>query len=129
LFLSSLTYGMASLAMKHKGGASLVIWLIVTAALGAGFLGFELADFHSMAQQGGVPSRSGWLSAYYALVGLHGTHISFGLLWITVMLVQLTVLGQTDRVKTRLLMLGLYWHFLDLIWVGIFSIVFLAGVA
>ena len=131
LLLSSLTYGFASLALKHDGGrrSSLIMWLIVTAALGAGFLGFELVDFHNMAQVGGVPSRSGWLSAYYALVGLHGTHITIGLLWMAVMLVQIGVLGLSHRVKARLLMLGLYWHFLDLVWVGIFSIVFLAGVA
>ncbi len=130
LLLSSLSYGFASLALKHGDGRrrGLVVWLIVTAALGAGFLGFELADFHSMAQVGGVPSRSGWLSAYYALVGLHGTHVTIGLLWMAVMLIQIGVLGLSHRVKARLLMLGLYWHFLDLVWVGIFSIVFLAGV-
>ena len=107
----------------------LVVWLLVTATLGAAFLGFEWADFRHMAQAGGVPQRSGWLSAYYALVGLHGMHIAVGLLWMTVMLVQIGVLGLAGRVKTRLLMLGLYWHFLDLVWVSIFSIVFLAGVA
>lgn len=131
LLLSSLSYGFASLALKHGDGQrrALVVWLIVTAVLGASFLGFELADFHHMAQAGGVPSRSGWLSAYYALVGLHGTHITIGLLWMAVMLVQIGVLGLSHRVKSRLLMLGLYWHFLDLVWVGIFSVVFLAGVA
>ncbi|GAB2723758.1 cytochrome c oxidase subunit 3 [Halomonas garicola] len=131
LLLSSMTYGLASLQLKHGNGQRyrLVIWLIITAALGLAFLGFELADFHSMAQEGGVPSRSGWLSAYYALVGLHGLHITLGLLWIAVMLVQIRVLGLNGLVKTRLLMLGLYWHFLDLVWIGIFSIVFLAGVA
>ncbi|HSH47401.1 MAG TPA: cytochrome c oxidase subunit 3 [Halomonas sp.] len=131
LLLSSLTYGFACLALKHGGGrrSGLVAWLVVTAVLGAGFLGFELADFYSVAQAGGVPSRSGWLSAYYALVGLHGTHITVGLLWMAVMLVQIGALGLSHRVKTRLLMLGLYWHFLDLVWVAIFSIVFLAGVA
>ncbi|WP_311944418.1 cytochrome c oxidase subunit 3 [Halomonas piscis] len=131
LLLSSLTYGFASLFLKHGSDRcrGLVFWLAVTAALGLAFLGFELADFYSMAGDGGVPSRSGWLSAYYALVGLHGLHITFGLIWIGVMLVQLGVLGLNDHVKTRLLMLGLYWHFLDLVWIGIFSIVFLAGVA
>lgn len=131
LLLSSLTYGFASLFLKYGNGRrrGLLTWLIITAALGVAFLAFELADFHSMAQAGGVPSRSGWLSVYYALVGLHGLHITLGLLWMTVMLIQIGVLGLSYRVKTRLLMLGLYWHFLDLVWVGIFSIVFLAGVA
>lgn len=131
LLISSISYGLASLALKHGGGDRKVLvgWLLVTLVLGAGFLGFELADFHNMAQQGGVPSRSGWLSAYYALVGLHGTHITVGLLWIAVMLIQIATLGLSSRVKTRLLMLGLFWHFLDLVWVGIFSIVFLAELA
>lgn len=130
LLASSFTYGIASLALKHGTGRwVLVAWLIVTALLGAGFLGFELDDFRTMAEAGGVPQRSGWLSSYYALVGLHGTHITIGLLWMAVMLAQIAVLGLSDRVKTRLLLLGLYWHFLDLIWVGIFSIVFLTGVA
>ncbi len=130
LLISSLTYGLASLALRHDGGRRMLLfWLIITALLGGGFLGFELADFHSMAQQGGVPARSGWLSAYYALVGLHGAHISIGLVWMVVMLAQIVVLGLSGRVRTRLVILGLYWHFLDLVWVGIFSIVFLAGVA
>lgn len=131
LLASSMTYGFASIALKYGDGRRgwLVFWLLVTAVLGAGFLGFEISDFYHSAQQGGVPMRSGWLSAYYALVGLHGLHITMGLLWMTVMLVQVGVLGLNHSVKGRLLALGLYWHFLDLIWIGIFSIVFLAGVA
>jgi len=131
LLLSSLTFGFASLTLKHDEGRRrhLLIWLIITAALAVAFLGFEASDFHSMMQKGGVPSRSGWLSAYYALVGLHGIHIIIGLLWMAVMLAQISVFGLSYQVKVRLLMLGLYWHFLDLVWVGIFSIVFLAGVA
>lgn len=130
LLASSMTYGFASLSLKYgEGRRGVVLWMLLTLLLGAGFLGFEVADFYHSAQLGGVPMRSGWLSAYYALVGLHGLHITMGLVWMTVMLLQVGVLGLNQTVKSRLLALGLYWHFLDLIWIGIFSIVFLAGVA
>jgi cytochrome o ubiquinol oxidase subunit 3 len=130
LLTSSLTFGFASLAMKYRPGhARLVGWLIVTALLGLAFLGFELADFARMAARGATPQRSGWLSSFYALVGLHGLHVSAGLVWIAVMLCQIRSLGLTNSVKTRLLRLGLYWHFLDIVWIGIFSVVFLGGIA
>lgn len=131
LLASSITYGFASMSLKYGDGrrGGLVLWILLTLVLGAGFLGFELSDFYNQAQQGGVPTRSGWLTAYYSLVGLHGLHITMGLIWMTVMLIQIGVLGLNHTVKGRLLALGLYWHFLDLIWIGIFSIVFLAGVA
>lgn len=130
LLASSYTYGMASLSLKHKRGrGTLLIWLAATFALGAGFLTLELRDFASMIALGGVPQRSGWLSALWALVGLHGLHVTAGLLWIVVMAAQVAVLGLTDAVKTRLLLLGLYWHFLDLVWIGIFTTVYLWGAA
>jgi len=130
LLASSLTCGMASLALKyHEGAKRIALWLILTATLGAGFLTFELRDFASMVAEGGTPMRSAWLSSLYALVGLHGLHITAGLLWIAVMLSLMAVFGLSDRVKTRLLLFALYWHFLDLVWIGIFSVVFLAGVA
>lgn len=128
LLASSYTYGMASLSLKYKLGSGVVlIWLVATGALGAGFLALELRDFASMIAEGGVPQRSGWLSALWALVGLHGLHITAGLLWIIVMVAQVVLLGLTDAVKTRLLLLGLYWHFLDLVWIGIFTTVYLWG--
>lgn len=130
LLASSVTCGMVSLALKHHEGIGrITLWLLVTAALGAGFLAFELSDFASMIRQGATPMRSAWLSSLYALVGLHGLHITAGLLWIAVMLALLQVRGLTGQTKTRLLMFALYWHFLDLIWIGIFSIVFLRGLA
>ncbi|MGR3542916.1 MAG: cytochrome c oxidase subunit 3 [Paracoccus sp. (in: a-proteobacteria)] len=130
LLTSSFTYGLASLGLKHAGTARAVLpWLAVTAALGAGFLALELRDFASMASRGGVPQRSGYLSALWVLVGLHGLHVTMGLFWMAVMAALMAVQGLTDRVKTRLLLLGLYWHFLDLIWIGILSVVFLGGMA
>lgn len=128
LLASSYTYGLASLALKHRHAkAVLMTWLAVTAALGAGFLTLEVRDFASMISEGGVPQRSGWLSALWALVGLHGLHLATGLLWLLVMMAQVFVMGLVDRVKSRLLLLGLYWHFLDLVWIGIFTLVFLWG--
>lgn len=128
LLASSLTCGMAILAMKYGENVSRVkMWLVVTALLGAGFLTFELRDFASMMAHQGTPMRSAWLSSLYALVGLHGLHITMGLLWILTMLALIQVQRLSNKVKTRLLMFSLYWHFLDVIWIGIFSVVFLAG--
>jgi cytochrome o ubiquinol oxidase subunit 3 len=130
LLTSSLTCGMASLALKYDEGARRIAsWLVVTAVLGAGFLFFELTDFASMVSKGGTPMRSGWLSALYTLVGLHGLHITAGLIWTTVLLTLIATLGLTDKVKRYVLMFALYWHFLDLVWIGIFSVVFLQGLA
>ena len=128
LLSSSLTFGFATLAMRHeKGRRSIASWLVVTLFLGLGFLAMELRDFAHMIDVGAVPSRSGFWSAFWGLVPLHGVHVTVGCLWIVVMLIQLATLGLIPVVKTRLLRLGLYWHFLDLIWVGIFSIVYLGG--
>lgn len=130
LLLSSLTFGMASLAMKYdKAPRKLILWLAVTLALGLLFLGLELRDFATMAGEGAVPSRSGWLSAFYALLSTHGLHVFAGCVWITVMLVQIRVFGLRSEVKLRILRLGLFWHLLDIVWIGIFSVVYLGGLA
>ncbi|NII10850.1 cytochrome (ubi)quinol oxidase subunit III [Oleiagrimonas sp. C23AA] len=129
LLVSSFTFGMASLSMKYRPERlrHLVGWLIVTLLLGMTFLGFELHDFHSMAGKGAVPHRSGFLSAFFALVSTHGLHVASGCVWTIIMLIQLGVFGLSDQVKTRIMRLGLFWHFLDIIWVGIFSVVYLQG--
>lgn len=130
LLTSSLTFGMASMAMKyHAGRARVALWLCMTLALGLTFLGFELHDFSMMAAKGGVPSRSGYLSAFFALVSLHGLHVTGAALWLVALLAQMARYGLDDRVKTGLLRLGLLWHFLDIVWVGIFSVVYLGGLA
>lgn len=129
LLVSSVTFGMASLAMRHEHGrAKIALWLIITLALGLAFLSFELSDFAHMWAIGAVPQRSGYLSAFFGLVPLHGLHVAAGCIWIVVMLAQLRVFGLVPVVKTRLLRLGLFWHFLDLIWVGIFTVVYLGGI-
>lgn len=128
LLVSSLTFGFSTLSMRHnRGRAAIATWLGVTLLLGLGFLTLELRDFAHMIEVGAVPQRSGYWSAFWGLVPLHGLHVAIGCLWIIVMLAQMATLGLIPVVKTRLLRLGLFWHFLDLIWVAIFSIVYLGG--
>jgi cytochrome o ubiquinol oxidase subunit 3 len=128
LLTSSFTFGMASVAMKHgatRGG--LLRWMAVTLILGAIFLGMELHDFAVMFADGAYPTRSGYLSAFFALVPLHGLHVFLGCLWIVVIMVQVLTFGLDARVKINILRLGLFWHFLDIVWIAIFSIVYLQG--
>ncbi len=126
LLVGGAAYGGVSLAVKYDQGCGKVAaWLLLCAALGAGFLFFEVKDFITQAGKGGTPQVSGWLSSYWTLVGLHGVHVLSGILWIFAMIAQIATRGLDDVVKVRLSMLGVFWHFLDLIWVGIFSLVFL----
>lgn len=130
LLASSVTFGMASLALKYeRGKGALLGWLAVTLLLGAVFLALELRDFSDMFAKGAIPSRSGFLSGFFGLVPLHGLHVTAGILWGLVLMVQVVSVGLTTPVKTRLLRLGLFWHFLDIVWIGIFSIIYLGGLA
>ncbi|HIG66027.1 MAG TPA: cytochrome (ubi)quinol oxidase subunit III [Methyloprofundus sp.] len=130
LLTSSITFGMASLALKYKADSlHLVFWLVLTFCLGAGFIGMELRDFWVMIQQGAVPQRSGFLSSFFLLVATHGIHVTAGLFWMLVLLLQLRVFGRTTEVKLRLMRLALFWHMLDIVWVCIFTFVYLFGVA
>jgi cytochrome o ubiquinol oxidase subunit III len=129
LLASSFTFGMASLALKYRDdGPHLVLWLLLTFALGTVFIGMELHDFWSMAAQGAVPQRSGFLSAFFLLVATHGIHVTAGLIWMLVLIVQLRLLGRSTPVKLRLMRLALFWHMLDIVWICIFSFVYLYGV-
>ena len=128
LLISSLTFGLASISMKYQAGRGrLMAWLGVTLLLGVAFLFLEIRDFLAMADKGGVPSRSGYLSAFFGLVPLHGLHVAGGCIWLIVMLVQIQVFGMSEAVKTRLLRLALFWHFLDVVWIGIFTVVYFGG--
>ena len=128
LLASSFTFGMASLAMKYRHSERrLVAWLLVTLLLGLAFIGVELHDFASMAAKGGVPTRSGFLSAFFDLVPLHGLHVAAGCLWMIALLVQLARYGVDTKAKLGIMRLALFWHFLDIIWIGIFSVVYLPG--
>ncbi len=128
LLLSSMTFGFATVALASAKKREVLAWLLVTAALGLCFIGLEFSEFYGMVQQGAGPERSGFLSSFFALVGTHGLHVSIGLLWISVMIGQILIKGLTAPVASRLVRLGLFWHFLDIIWVVIFSIVYLPGV-
>ena len=128
LLTSSFTFGMSSLAMKYeRRKGPLLAWLGVTLGLGLAFLGMELHDFTTMFGDGAYPTRSGFLSSFFSLVPLHGLHVATGCLWIMVMMVQVLTLGLDARVKINLLRLGLFWHFLDIVWIAIFSVVYLQG--
>lgn len=130
LLTSSFTFGMASLIMKYSRSRGLLLfWLAVTLALGLTFLGFEAHDFLHYVSEDAAPTRSGFLSALFVLVSTHGLHVTSGCIWIVVMMVQVLVFGIDRDVKLRLMRLGLFWHFLDIVWVGIFSVVFLQGLS
>jgi cytochrome o ubiquinol oxidase subunit 3 len=129
LLTSSLTFGLATNALKRNAIPGLCGWMAATLLLGIGFLVLEGQELGGMLAKAEGPTHSGFLSAFFVLVGTHGLHVTFGCIWMLVMFVQLAVFGLHDDTKTRLLRLGLYWHFLDLIWIGIFSIVYLSGLA
>jgi cytochrome o ubiquinol oxidase subunit III len=130
LLTSTLTFGMASLAIKYELGVRRVmVWLAVTLALGVVFLGLEIREFAHMLAMGAVPQSSGFLSAFFGLVPLHGAHVTAGSIWLVMMLIQIGRNGLTGSAKSRIARLALFWHFLDLIWVGIFSVVYLGGIA
>jgi len=130
LLASSATFGMASLALKYQHGkASLIGWLAVTLLLGVAFLGFESHDFITMFAKGGVPSRSGFLSAFFDLVPLHGLHVMGGCIWLICLVGQIARYGLDRQVKLGIMRLALFWHFLDIVWIAIFSVVYLAGLA
>jgi cytochrome o ubiquinol oxidase subunit 3 len=129
LLFSSFTFGMASLNIQHRPDhlKSVVVWLMATLALGLAFIGLELNDFSTLLDKGATAQRSGFLSAFYALVSTHGLHVSAGCLWLILMLVQLKVFGLDATVRLRLMCLALFWHFLDVVWVAIYGVVYLQG--
>lgn len=127
LLLSSITYGFAMLAMQNGRVGQTQGWLAITALFGMAFVGIELSEFHHMIAEGAGPQRSAFLSSFFALVGTHGTHVSFGIVWIATMLVQLAKHGLTEANKRRLMCLSLFWHFLDVVWIGVFTFVYLVG--
>jgi cytochrome o ubiquinol oxidase subunit 3 len=127
LLLSSSTYGIAMLAMNRIDGRRVITWLGVTFLLGLAFIGMEVNEFHHLVAQGHGPDRSAFLSSFFTLVGTHGLHVASGLLWMAVMMVQVLSKGLTERVRTRLTCLSLFWHFLDIVWICVFTVVYLTG--
>jgi cytochrome o ubiquinol oxidase subunit 3 len=128
LLFSSITYDFAMLEMYKKNLTSTMIWLAVTGLFGAGFIYFELSEFVHLIAEGAGPQRSGFLTSFFALVGTHGLHVSFGIVWLVTLMFQLKKHGLTAANKRRLMCLSLFWHFLDLIWIGVFTFVYLMGV-
>jgi cytochrome o ubiquinol oxidase subunit 3 len=127
LLTSSFTVGLAVLAAQRGYKKQTLIWLGFTFLLGIVFLAFELSEFSHLATEGNSWQRSGFLSAFFTLVGTHGLHIIVGLLWMLVMMIRLWRFNLKKTDLNRLALLGLFWHFLDVIWIFIFSVVYLIG--
>ena len=127
LLLSSFVCGLAMITAKRANTLWTLGWLVVTGLLGLVFLSIELYEFTSMIGQGAGPQRSAFLSAFFTLVGCHGAHITCGLLWIGTMMAQIWAKGFQPHIMRRLLCLSVFWHALDIIWVAIFTIVYLIG--
>jgi cytochrome o ubiquinol oxidase subunit 3 len=128
LLFSSITYGLAMLGMNKGSTASVNSWLFLTFLFGLGFVGMELFEFHHLIHEGFGPDRSAFLSSFFALVSTHGLHVSCGLLWILIMMFQVARRGLNSVNRTRLMCLSLFWHFLDVVWICVFTVVYLMGV-
>lgn len=128
LLLSSITYGFAMLAAVQLRVRQTLIWLAVTGVFGVGFLCLELYEFHHLISVGATPQRSAFLSAFFTLVGTHGLHVFFGIVWLIVLMLQVQRFGLTAVNRRRLACLSLFWHFLDVVWIGVFTFVYLLGV-
>ncbi|MEA3022962.1 MAG: cytochrome o ubiquinol oxidase subunit [Alphaproteobacteria bacterium] len=129
LLASSYTCGLMSLAIGSRRRLATYLGAAVTFALGAAFLALEIREFASMIADGATPQRSAFLSAFFTLVGCHGLHVSVGLIWLVVMMAQVAIKGFGATVQRRLFCFSLFWHALDIIWVGLFTVVYLMGVS
>jgi cytochrome o ubiquinol oxidase subunit 3 len=127
LLLSSFTCGFASIGTWKRSGVWFYSAMGLTFVLGAAFLGLELHEFADMIAQGAGPTRSAFLSAFFSLVGCHGLHVTLGLLWLLTMMAQVYAKGYRPDILRRLLCFSLFWHALDIIWVGVFTVVYLMG--
>lgn len=127
LLTSSFTCGLAVLAARQGAKKIVIAALAVTAMLGAAFLGMELSEFAQLVNEGNSWQRSGFLSSFFTLVGTHGLHIASGLLWVCVLVWQITRRGLTPHTTRRLTLFSLFWHFLDIVWIFIFTLVYLMG--
>ncbi|MGF6174663.1 cytochrome o ubiquinol oxidase subunit 3 [Ensifer sp. 4252] len=127
LLFSSITYGFAMLQMERNAKMETIFWLGVTAVFGLAFLSLELYEFYHLILEGAGPTRSAFLSSFFTLVGTHGLHVTFGIIWIVTMMVQVKMHGLIPENRRRLMCLSMFWHFLDVIWIGVFSFVYLIG--
>jgi len=127
LLFSSITYGMAMVAAQSRRVKETLSWLAVTGLLGCGFLGLELTEFAHLVGEGNGPQRSAFLSSFFTLVGTHGLHVTFGVIWLAVLMTQVARRGLSETNHRRLTCLSMFWHFLDVVWIGVFSFVYLLG--
>jgi cytochrome o ubiquinol oxidase subunit III len=128
LLFSSITYGFAMLEMEKGKKANVLTWLAITGLFGAAFLGIELYEFSHLIHEGAGPTRSAFLSSFFTLVGTHGLHVTFGIVWLITLMVQVSMHGLIEANRRRLMCLSMFWHFLDVVWIGVFSFVYLIGV-
>lgn len=128
LLISSVTFGFAVLASYKKNVNQVLAWLAVTFLFGATFIGMELYEFNHLVHAGHGPTVSAFLSAFFTLVGTHGIHVTSGLVWMIVLMIQIKKNGLTTINTRRLACLSLFWHFLDIVWICVFSVVYLMGV-
>ena len=128
LLCASVAYGLGMIAARNGQRGRVLMALAAAFVLGLCFVSMEANEFAHMIGAGAGPDRSGFLSAYFTLVGTHGAHVSFGMLWMVVMAVQVLSKGLTRPVQGRLMRLGMFWHFLDIVWIALFSVVYLLGV-
>jgi cytochrome o ubiquinol oxidase subunit 3 len=127
LLVSSITYGFAVLEMQRKKAGAVLVWLAITGVLGAGFISLELYEFMHLIHEGAGPQRSAFLSSFFTLVGTHGLHVTFGIIWLVVLMVQVAQKGLITENRRRLMCLSMFWHFLDVVWIGVFTFVYLMG--
>jgi cytochrome o ubiquinol oxidase subunit 3 len=127
LLLSSITYGFAVIAMGRKRQGATLAWLAITGLLGCGFVGVELHEFTNLIHEGNGPQRSAFLSSFFTLVGTHGLHVTFGIVWLVTLMMQVAKRGLIAANRRRLMCLSMFWHFLDVIWIGVFTFVYLMG--
>lgn len=127
LLLSSITYGFALIFAKRHNKAATLTWLAITFALGCMFIGMEVYEFHHLIEHGNGPQRSAFLSSFFTLVGMHGLHVTAGLIWMAIMMIEVAKTGLGNRSITRLSCLSLFWHFLDIVWICVFTVVYLLG--
>ncbi len=127
LLVSSVTYGLAVISMQSGKQKAVLFRLAITFLLGLGFVVMELMEFAHLIEEGFGPDKSAYLSSFFTLVGTHGFHVSCGLLWMLFMIIQVVRKGLTAGVRSRLMRLSLFWHFLDIVWVGVFTFVYLVG--
>jgi cytochrome o ubiquinol oxidase subunit 3 len=129
LLTSSTTCGFAMVCLHRGQQGALTFWLLLTLALGAGFVGLEISEFIKLVGEGAMPERSGYLSAFFVLVGTHGLHVTCGIIWALILLGDMWIRkrGLIPALERRLVAFSLFWHFLDIIWICLFSFVYLEG--